>query len=419
MIWGFCCLNAQTNERSPYSAFGFGDNFHSPFINYQAMGGVGNATKFENSFTLQNPASYSGLKFTCLQMGAFADFGFYQNSEEKAKFSTAQFSYFALGMPVYEKRNGSLVFAASPSNTMGYQMQTLDTQTYNSSTTYQGEGGLAKITIGTSLEPIKNLALGVNFNYLFGNISKSRELAYPFRTDLFGYTRSENVNYSGWQSHLGFHYTLKKGKLYHRLGFTFLPSTTLRGTGELLTKNNRYSYQTGNAQTLDTIGLETIQNRKEKLPSIVGFGYALGNGEKWSLSLDYSVSNWGNISHRYKNEQRLAIGFFLIPKRKPGLGISYFERIRYSGGFHKTHSFIFLNETQIESFGTHFGLGFPMMKRIKRYAKEDLTIISRLHLSLSYNRRGTTMNNLIQENFFQLGIGLNLGDKWFIKRKYQ
>ena len=109
----------------------------------------------------------------------------------------------------------------------------------------------------------------------------------------------------------------------------------------------------------------------------------------------------------------------MVPKLRPGLGTNYLQRVKYSFGVFKKQSFIFLNQKQIESYGINIGLGLPMVKRIKRYAKEDLTIISRLHFSFSYNERGTTENNLIRENFFQFGLGANLGDKWFIKRKYQ
>ncbi|PDH52587.1 MAG: hypothetical protein CNE98_04300 [Bacteroidetes bacterium MED-G17] len=412
-------VKSQTNERSPYSAFGLGDNFNSSFISYQAMGSTGTALQLENNFTFQNPASYSSLKFTSLQMGAIADIGHYQNSNQSAKFSAAQFSYFALGLPVWEKNNGAIAFGASPASTIGYQMKVPDTADIISTTKYLGDGGLSKLVLGGSFEPIKNLAIGVNFNYLFGNISKTRELSFPFQTNIFGFTRSENINYSGWQTNLGVQYSIRQKNVQHCFGFTYNPKGTLSGKGQILTRNNKYSYQIGDAQTLDTISLKNLSSLEEKIPESLSIGYAIGDGEKWSFSADYSISFWEKISNEYKNEQGISAGFFLVPKLRPGLGTNYLQRVKYSFGVFKKQSFIFLNQKQIESYGINIGLGLPMVKRIKRYAKEDLTIISRLHFSFSYNERGTTENNLIRENFFQFGLGANLGDKWFIKRKYQ
>ena len=41
-----------------------------------------------------------------------------------------------------------------------------------------------------------------------------------------------------------------------------------------------------------------------------------------------------------------------------------------------------------------------------------------LNLSAELGQRGTTQENLIQDTFARLKIGLVLSDIWFIKRKY-
>ena len=32
-------------------------------------------------------------------------------------------------------------------------------------------------------------------------------------------------------------------------------------------------------------------------------------------------------------------------------------------------------------------------------------------------KRGTTYYNLVEENYFNLSVGLSLSDRWFVKRK--
>jgi hypothetical protein len=42
-----------------------------------------------------------------------------------------------------------------------------------------------------------------------------------------------------------------------------------------------------------------------------------------------------------------------------------------------------------------------------------------LNFSCSFGKRGTTENNLIEENYTAFGVNLTLYDFWFLKRKFQ
>jgi hypothetical protein len=75
-------------------------------------------------------------------------------------------------------------------------------------------------------------------------------------------------------------------------------------------------------------------------------------------------------------------------------------------------------EEQISEVGISFGLGLPIVKSV-RIEEEKVAIVSRVNLSAEYVKRGSTANGLVQENYFNIGIGLNLNDKWFTKRKYR
>jgi len=48
----------------------------------------------------------------------------------------------------------------------------------------------------------------------------------------------------------------------------------------------------------------------------------------------------------------------------------------------------------------NFGLGLPVG-------------ISKIDIGFEFGKRGTIKQNLIQENYFNLSIGLSLSDKWF------
>jgi hypothetical protein len=51
-----------------------------------------------------------------------------------------------------------------------------------------------------------------------------------------------------------------------------------------------------------------------------------------------------------------------------------------------------------------------------RIVEEKVAIVSTINITLEYIKRGST--GLIQEDYFKIGLGLNLNDKWFTKRKY-
>jgi hypothetical protein len=86
---------------------------------------------------------------------------------------------------------------------------------------------------------------------------------------------------------------------------------------------------------------------------------------------------------------------------------SYFQRMTYRMGFHYGKMPIYLKGKHINEFGISFGLTLPI-------AKSRSTV----NLSAEFGRRGTTVNNLIQENYFRFTLGVNILERWFVKTKY-
>ncbi|MDD4529630.1 MAG: hypothetical protein PHX48_07095, partial [Bacteroidales bacterium] len=93
---------------------------------------------------------------------------------------------------------------------------------------------------------------------------------------------------------------------------------------------------------------------------------------------------------------------------KPDAYGSFFKKSSYRFGFFYDDGMLELNNTRINQYGISCGFGFPI--------KKSNTMIN---LSLEYIKRGTTQNNLIQEDYFRLGLSFSAKDLWFFKRKYQ
>ena len=83
---------------------------------------------------------------------------------------------------------------------------------------------------------------------------------------------------------------------------------------------------------------------------------------------------------------------------------NYFDRIVYRAGFKYENTGLVLKNESIKDYGMNFGLGLPLG-------------VSKIDLGFEFGKRGTSSNGLIEENYFNVSVGLNLGAKWFEKRK--
>ena len=85
----------------------------------------------------------------------------------------------------------------------------------------------------------------------------------------------------------------------------------------------------------------------------------------------------------------------------------YFERVAYRIGFFYDQGYIKPDGvSDINSYGVTTGLSLPLGVPGTR-----VDIISEV------GRRGTTGNGLVRDTFFKFGLNLNIGERWFVKRK--
>jgi len=121
-----------------------------------------------------------------------------------------------------------------------------------------------------------------------------------------------------------------------------------------------------------------------------------------------------NSSYSYEKSNRISLGGFYLPKINSIS--SYWKRVTYRAGmrFEKIGlavdgSGTGTNFTSIDDFGMSFGLGLPLKQ------------LSTVNLGFEYGKRGTTSNNLIEENYFNVRLSLSLtasgAQGWFRKRK--
>jgi hypothetical protein len=149
------------------------------------------------------------------------------------------------------------------------------------------------------------------------------------------------------------------------------------------------------------------------LPYRLSFGAGIGEPRKWFLGAEYTYQNTSEFSNplvtidnaNYVNASNISIGGFIIPKSDSFS--SFWKRATYRAGVHFENTGLEINNETINEFGMSFGVGLPVGKWF-----------SNVNLGLELGRRGTTNQNLIQENFVNFQLSMSLNDIWFEKRKY-
>jgi hypothetical protein len=79
----------------------------------------------------------------------------------------------------------------------------------------------------------------------------------------------------------------------------------------------------------------------------------------------------------------------------------------YRAGMRFENTGLKINNESIKEFGMSFGVGIPVGGAF-----------SNANFGFEVGKRGTTDQNLIQENFVNFQLSLSLNDRWFEKRKF-
>lgn len=404
-IVGFSLASfAQQNTASPYSYFGIGQVLFNGTEDVKAMGGLG--IKGDSvSLNLSNPASYSHLKFTNFAVGATTSFNKLKSNSQSDNAQRTTLDYIALGIPM-GKFGGS--FGLVPFSSTGYKLQStfVDEDGYERTQTFSGSGTINRFFVGLSYFVTPKLSVGANLEYNFGNLDN--QINETISTVIEGTREANEMVIRGASASFGAMY---KDKLNEKLE---LYSSVLYAPKASLSSDNTRNIAT---VTYNSSGVEyvyseediVVQNNDEVIPSKFALGLGIGEKNKWMIGTEVTFMQNSQMNNRfsnnvenytYENGQKYVIGGFYIPKFDSFSSI--FNRSVYRAGFRYTKSGLVLNSENINDFGINFGVGIPVG-------------LSKVDLGLEYGKRGTTNSNLVQENYFNISIGLSLSDKWFRK----
>jgi hypothetical protein len=418
-------INAQEGTASPYSFYGIGSLKFKGTIENRSMGGLSIYTDSIH-MNLRNPASYGGLnlkvyneesrpvKFT---VGGSHSSTKLNTSSDTQEASSSTFDYLALSMPIGKLGVG---FGLMPYTSVGYKLESINDSDITTNR-YRGEGGVNKAFLGLGYQLTNNLSIGVDASYNFGNLQNSAiEFLYNNEGDLLQYQSRESnrSDISGINFNFGLTYNpMISEKLQLTTGFTFTPKSELTSINERTIATIVINSATGQEfpvneieQDLEADGLRTTTLT---LPSKTAFGAGIGQPRKWFFGAEYTMLKTSQFSNpifnidnaTFEDASEIAIGGFYIPQYTSFN--KYWKRIVYRAGMRFENTGLKINDESINEFGISFGVGIPVGR-----------VFYNANLGFEVGKRGTTNENLIQENFINFQLSLSLNDRWFVKRKF-
>ena len=423
----------QNGFNIPFSQYGIGlsdmpYNMPSAF----SMGGAVFSRSSRNIINPFNPASYAAIENESFvfDIGLNIQSCVLRNDANRLTDADGNLAYFTIAFPItgWWKTSAGLL----PYSTVNYEsVQTaFDIQTQSDvKTIYAGHGGVSQIYWGNAFNIGQRLSLGINLNYLYGNIT--RAITYNFQgndsTYCINSRRQKNTYVSNLLIDLGLQYLQPLGADYTlHIGATARTPRNMKVNDHALS----YTYLTyaSTEYLFDTIfpqpGESDTYKSQLLQPLAVGLGLGLERNEKWEIDIDGYYSPYSGLQYKEDPAYNLfgTSALRLTPNWRVALGAewkgdpaagSYWGRIGVSAGLYHNHGRLALapvagnpdQPTIINETGCGLGFRLPMRK-----GRSVLT------LALGYSSISTAQ--LLRRDVFTVGLSIGSCERWFVKRKY-
>lgn len=414
-------LVAQNITKSPYSIFGLGERVYSGNALTWSLGQTTQGIRSPYFVNYQNPASYSATYTTNIEAGAVVGNTTVSSATSSGTASNAWMNYFNLAFPVAAKRGIGLSFGATPVTSVGYQMTTNTTLPQDSaingipaSYNLYGRGGLSQLYFGGGMRLYRNVSAGLNGRYVFGETRHTTQLLIPASYNMFN-TNEDRIHYtSGWVMDFGVQvhdtFSVKHGngsRDYEWVaGLTFTPESQLSVEEAYLLRSLPIGSATG---IRDTIYKASGTKGTAVMPMSWKAGVSFAQKDCWMVSADVSSTQWSRFSSMGSNDSlrnSIGAGFGAswIPDFKSK---AYLARVEYRVGARYEQMPLEVNGTRLSAMSLTAGLGLPIARSR-----------SRVNLGVEWMQRGTTSNNLLQEEYLRVFIGISFADRWFYRYRY-
>ena len=412
---------AQNNTNSPYTRYGYGQLADQGSGNSKAMGGIayGLRDKYQTNFA--NPASYTAVDSLTFMFDGGISMQNTNFSDGTVKKNAKNSSFDYITMQFRLSKWGAMSIGLLPYSNVGYTMASYQENTEapenSANTTYAGEGGLHQLYLGAGFKIFKNLSVGANISYLWGDITHTRSQSFPSNSTVMPLNTATGMEITSYKLDFGAQYTQalnKKSSL--TIGAVYSPKHKLNNdyTSIVIMGASSSSYGTEYKDVLDA----TFE-----LPNTFGVGFTYNYDKRLTVGADYSLQQWSktnfgvvtsdenvrqdfNETFTYCDRTKISVGAEYIPNL---IGRSYFAHIKYRlGAYYTTPYYKIDGKKASREYGVTAGFGLPVPR-------------SRSILSISgqFVRVKGLETNMVNENIFRVSIGLTFNERWFFKRRVE
>jgi hypothetical protein len=249
--------------------------------------------------------------------------------------------------------------------------------------------------------------VGMNLSFLFGSIKRLNEYDFADFYHVYNDNETEKIQLTGMNIDYGIQFTTPVRK-----DFFFNAGASLSTGKYYKSKFESLAFRFSAYGSTDTLSYSVNDTTKAYLPGTFRMGIAFGKNNKFTIGLDYVMTNWSNAkfqgSDGYAGDSRsLLFGAEYIPDKFSNY--NFLKRVEYRLGGHLDNNYLVINGNQVKELGFSVGLGFPMRRSL-----------SKTNLFFDFTRKSLTGGSTsLYENYLTMGISLNLYDFWFVKRKYE
>ena len=419
-------LWAQGGTNSPYSQFGLGILARQSAGFNRGMNGLAYGFHENDKVNFQNPASYSAIDSLTFIFDAGVSLQI-TNFEEKGHRKNARNSSIEYAVAAFRAyKHLGVSFGFLPYSNVGYNFQNTEninafpnpsSQSATFSNTFSGSGGLHQVYLGIGWEPIRNLSIGANASYLWGELNRDVVNSYSDK-NISTLSKSYITSVASYKVDLGLQYTQKiNRKNQVTLGLIY-------SLGNKLNANPECHVISRNSQTLISDTTSYVIHKALELPQTFGGGVTWNYSNQLKLGFDYQIQKWAKIAMpqftvingvadyklvggQFNDRQLFTLGGEFT---KGDRHRSFLGRMHYRAGISYATPYLKIEgQDGPREISASVGVGIPIMNN---YNNRGL-----LNISCEWFNRQA--NNFIKENVFRINIGLTFNERWFAKFKVE
>ena len=399
------------HAQSVFNAYGLGLSKSGHYTATSGAGSIGLVPTFHPGVSLDNPATWPGLKFTYIS-GSYNSRSVgldnknditYGNGLDKIQFVIPIQDRYAIGVSLKLVNNHNSYFKTD-SSTFDFQGKNLITNKE-----FRSGGGLLAGSFGVSFPMNEKMGLGFSVDRLFGSSRDEHSLVL---NDI--HYRMFNIRtYSGTVMNLNF-----AGNFYNDNDLIVLAFARISMTGKPVSgtlyqfdlfedRNDNYTYDPDDYPA--TVNVDTIEVSDIYAPNSFSFGLNAGFRNDLNIFGEFQIWNDEASSANYESIYIDQIGSRthfggVIVKFGNISARAWLDKLTFRlGAFKESYGLKYSGKT-INENGITMGIGFKFA-------------VTGNQLDFSYRTGSRFINSNYKELVKEFNIGLSLGDVWFLRRR--